>query len=103
MKLKNATNAKFSSPHKMPSTRKQLVEQKAKARRSRVSDLLSHIENKVVMLGNPNFGDPNEVVDAYQREIRSTRASSSQENEIRSENSTEERTQFSLAESLERR
>ena len=54
------------------------------------------------MLGNPNFGDLNEQIDAYQSEIRSTRANSSQENEIRSENRVEERIQPSVAENRER-
>ena len=41
----------------MPSPRKQ---QKPDARRSRECVILSDIENKDVMIGNPNFGDLNE-------------------------------------------
>ena len=79
----------------MPSTRRQ----KTKARKSREADLLSDIENMDVMLGSPHFGD-------LEGEIRgefgdgNERQSTSQENEIRSENRSDRHMHHSVTENI---
>ena len=82
----------------IPSTRRQ----KTKARKSREADLLSDIENMDVMLGSTHFGDLN---DGSRDEFgdRNERQSTSQENEIRSENRSDGQLQPSITENIERR
>ena len=81
----------------MPSTRRQ----KTKARKSRDADLLSDIENMDVMLGSPHFGDlEGDIRGGF--EDRNERQSTSQENEIRSENRSDGHMHPSVTENIER-
>ena len=84
----------------MPSTRRKNV----KARKSREADILSDIENMDVMIGSPHFGDlDDDIRNEHANGDRNDTQSSSQENEIGSENRSGGHAQPSTTENIESR